>query len=74
MSEELDKYKMPRTYGGIIPVIIPIESPNLNDFGKMLAGFFILKIIYINLLFLIIFYIIKYKNWKINYIKIFKIQ
>lgn len=39
LSEELDKYKMPRTYGGIIPVITPIESPNLNDFGKILAGF-----------------------------------
>lgn len=31
--------KEPRTYGGILPVITPIESPILDDLGKKLAGF-----------------------------------
>ena len=31
--------KVPRTYGGIIPEITPIESPVLNKLGKKLSGF-----------------------------------
>ena len=31
--------KTPRTYGGIIPTITPIEKPILNELGKKLAGF-----------------------------------
>ena len=31
--------KHPRTYGGIIPEITPIESPIVNELGKKLFGF-----------------------------------
>jgi hypothetical protein len=31
--------KQPRTYGGVIPEITPIENPILNELGKKLAGF-----------------------------------
>jgi hypothetical protein len=31
--------KIPRTYGGIIPEITPINKPVLSELGKKLAGF-----------------------------------
>ena len=31
--------KEPRTYGGIMPIITPIEKPILSNLGKRLAGF-----------------------------------
>ncbi len=31
--------KEPRTYGGILPTITPIENPILDDLGKKLSGF-----------------------------------
>jgi hypothetical protein len=30
--------KNPRTYGGVLPIITPIEKPTLSDLGKKLAG------------------------------------
>ena len=31
--------KMPRTYGGTVPIITPIEKPVLSELGQKLAGF-----------------------------------